>query len=394
MKIRKVFLTVIILFEFLSTVNAQSHLIEGYVITKQNDTTYGFIDVLKSNWKICVFKEDKNKKEIKFMPGDIKAYRFAADGKFFISKKIPFQEIDKDVFLEFLVKGKLNLYFYRDDMDHYFIEKDTTKLIELSERPVLLKDSIGNLYYKRPKFKGVLNYVLSDCPDMLPHINNIELQPEPLVNLVKEYQKKVCNSEQCVVFERKMNNIKIHSYIELGLNYSQVFGTYNYSKTNFTPCFQLGYKIKIDHAIFSAEQISFQAGLILGFNNDFTRFRDGSNINWIPKSTYDFNSKSIKLNLPLSVIYSFGSSKINPYLGVGVMSQLVLSRENASNTSVYPFPFPQFGLLGLAGLKFELPNQHTINLEFSYNYSSDFKGIGFLSTTRNQNISGTIAYEL
>lgn len=387
--------TILFLCVSISSFASNSHFLPGYIISNKNDTTFGYIDRLKSNSETCIFNENlKINKNTVLSPTDIKAYRFTEDGKYFVSRTAPLQSGEKVLFLEFLIKGKLNIYFYRDDMDHYFIEKNDENLLELSERPVLLKDTFGTMYYKIPKFKGILNFILSDCPDIYKNIQNTELQPKPLINLAIDYQNKVCDSAQCVVFERKIKKIKTHSRFEVGLNYSQIIPAYNLPPTNFTPCFQLGYKINVDNVIFSAEQYSFQTGLNLGFYNDFLRYRDGSDTNWISKSTFDFNSKAFKVNLPISIIYTFPVPKINPYIGAGVILHLVMSNEKGNNVSIYPFPILQYGLMGIAGLKFELQNHHYINFEVSYNYSSDFKKIGFISTTRNQNISATMGYEL
>lgn len=395
MKSNSLFLTILFLCVSLCSFALESNFLPGFIISNKNDTTIGYIDKIKSNSESCVFKVNMNfKKDTVLSPNDIKAYRFKEGGKFFVSKTVPFQPVEKVLFLEFIIKGKINIYFYRDDMDHYFIEKDNINLVELSERPVLLRDSMGLMYYRAPKFKGILNYTLSDCPDIYSNIKKIELQPKPLIDLAKEYQKKVCDNEQCIVFERKIKEIKVHSRFEIGLNYSHIVNPFNITQTNFTPGLQMGFKINLDNVIFSAEQYSFQTGLTFGFYNNFERYRDGSNINWVSKSSLDFNLKSFKVSLPISVIYTFPYHKINPYIGTGIVSQLVMSNEKASNVSTYPFPFLQFGLLGLAGLKFDLNNHHNINFEVSYSYSSDFKGIGFVTTTRNQNIAATVGYEL
>ena len=75
--------------------------------------------------------------EIEYLPADINGYRYT-DNKMYISKLlIKDNEIlnAKRVFLEYLVKGTMNLYYYRDKNkdEHYYVEKENIALKELIE---------------------------------------------------------------------------------------------------------------------------------------------------------------------------------------------------------------------------------------------------------------------
>ena len=110
-------------------VYAQTDFRTGYIIDFKNDTLTGDIDyrgdILMG--QVCVFKTQINGHITRYSPEDITGFRFKND-KFFVAKEIK----GKKVFLEFLIKGKISIYYFRDsEGDHYFIEKIAGKLVEL-----------------------------------------------------------------------------------------------------------------------------------------------------------------------------------------------------------------------------------------------------------------------
>ena len=93
----------------------------GFIITLENDTIYGGVanqqDLI--NVKKCSFKDSLGEITI-FQPNDIFGYKFN-DGRYYISKKLENGNLEKSVFLEYLVKGVIDLYYYpSNEGDKYF----------------------------------------------------------------------------------------------------------------------------------------------------------------------------------------------------------------------------------------------------------------------------------
>ena len=67
---------------------AQNNFKNGYIITNNNDTIWGEIDfrVDELNAQRCKFRQDKNSETKIFLPGEIQAYRFSKEGKYYVSK--------------------------------------------------------------------------------------------------------------------------------------------------------------------------------------------------------------------------------------------------------------------------------------------------------------------
>ena len=116
-------------------INAQSDFRSGYYISNKNDTVYGLLDFRGEirNAKVCVFKESEESESKTFLPGEIAAYRFD-NSKYYVSRTVKIENENRTVFLEYLVNGITDLFFYRDiDGDIYFIEDKDGTLHELVE---------------------------------------------------------------------------------------------------------------------------------------------------------------------------------------------------------------------------------------------------------------------
>jgi len=192
--------------------NAQTDFRSGYVILNSNDTLHGIIDYRNdlSMGSICRFKLDKNAIEKIYYPDEIIGYRFN-DSKYFITKDLSNSNSKKGkVFLEFLIKGKLNVYFYQDEIgDHYYIEKQGFDLIELPyEEGIKYKDN-APYYYQSTQHIGLLELYLQDAPDLRSNIESIK-KPEQdiLIMLARDYHNEVCKNEQCIIYEKKESPVK------------------------------------------------------------------------------------------------------------------------------------------------------------------------------------------
>lgn len=232
---KSVFTITILLFGLSLLLKSQSFR-PGYIIQNNDDTIHGFIKYTGGNkfTEACVFKSDQNGEPVSYYPGEIYGYRIE-EGKFFISKNVD----STYKFLEYLIQGEANVYFYGDKVgSHYFIETTEAGLVELSEpeRMVL----IGNRTYLAPtKYKGKLVSVLSDYDDILQKTENVKLNHESLINLALDYHEFVCDSIDCIVFETKLKPMKFEWGLLAGVNLKKLsFGLKVDSK--YGPGFQVG----------------------------------------------------------------------------------------------------------------------------------------------------------
>ena len=186
---------------FCTSVYAQkSNFKSGYIIKSEGDTIAGFIDygTKAFNSRNCYFKQRENSETEKFTVSDLNGYRFD-EGKFFITKNIVINEKQISVFVEYLVDGNKNLFLYNDDDgDHFLLEMETGRIVELSNERVLVERN-GHSYYKNTnQYIKYLMSAFSDAPSLSSDIAALKINQKDIVDLTVKYHYAVC-SDTCIV---------------------------------------------------------------------------------------------------------------------------------------------------------------------------------------------------
>ena len=376
-----IFLFLLIILPF-NKLKAQEIFKPGYIITNASDTVNGYIQGIDNNlYRKCIFKKDLNAQIVEYLPGQIQAYRFVDNGKFFISKEIQLAEGTKVLFLEYLIKGKVSVYYMTDKTEHLFIEKENEKIIELTEIPVLDKTPEGVPFYRPNKFTGKLKYYLSDCPAIYKEIDDVKLYPKQLVKLTKGYHDKVCSTEQCVIFERKEEPVRLRFGFVAGSSYNNFwFSAKNYTDNRFGAF--AGCKLEVENLVFALNGLTLNTGVNLQNFSNYTFTTDSWKMGG--NGTYNIHTitmdmKTIALKIPLTVNYMFSQSKVRPYIGIGFTNTFYLSQ--SKDLYIYEFmleygksiPLYHTGITGLAGLKFKLNNKHDLNFELTYEFAQNLR---------------------
>ncbi|MCG8582147.1 MAG: PorT family protein [Bacteroidales bacterium] len=216
--------------------SAQSDFRPGYIITNSLDTLNGLVDYRGElrNMKVCTFKKTEDANEEEFAPGDIYGYRFK-EGKFYVSKDITTEDLNKTVFVEFLLKGISNLYYYKStNYSAYFIESEDTELLELRSKQIEIKKD-GRVFIKQDnRYLGLLNYAFSDCPEIRKDIANAQLSHKSLIQITHKYHDYKCTDEACVVYEKKLPVLKVELKPTIGYAFSSIsFSNSELEETDF-----------------------------------------------------------------------------------------------------------------------------------------------------------------
>lgn len=195
---------------FLTTglINAQSNFVPGYIITADEDTIYGHIDYrsYKAMNTRCIFKAADNT-ITEYLPNDIQAFRLT-DSKYYVSKKVGLDHF----FLEYLIKGKVDIYFIRDNMtDRYFLEKEDVMLSEIPYDEGIKHENNMQVQYKTTTHMGYLYYYMQDAPQLQSKIQSIKTPGHKnLISLARDYHNAVCEEDElCVIYEKQLPLIKV-----------------------------------------------------------------------------------------------------------------------------------------------------------------------------------------
>ena len=318
--IPKIALSVFILFSGFTAI-CQTDFRPGYVITNNNDTLRGFIDYRGDarNSKKCDFKETRNGVVQEFLPFSIKGYRFN-ESKYFISKCITSDSTKIQLFLEFLVDGIANLYYYHDSANpHYFIEKEDGKLHELTNEHKRVRINEAEYVRETKSYIGMLTFAFADCHQLFPLINKAKLNDKSLIELTKKYHEYVCNSEKCVIYEKLLPSVRVRiapfvsmnsSYLRIGNN--PLYETVKFKAANY-PTLGVLLNTSLPKA---SEKLSFQ------LSGEFGKgyFYGAGDYNPYSSTNLTFEEVQIHtslLTLKAGLKYTYPIGKIRPTLNIG-----------------------------------------------------------------------------
>jgi len=165
----------------------------------------------------------------------------------------------KTVFLEYLIKGITSIYYLYDNGEHYYAEKDGMGLVELTEaEKITTVDNVD--YVALTQTKGKLMYFMRDCPDVKNEIKNINLDHKSLIKLAKNYHEKVCDSESCIIYEKRDLSMKFRWTVFAGYSKNH----YNFgdlAHTNLVNNFQIGAGFKLSNVFMFDEHLNIRVNL-------------------------------------------------------------------------------------------------------------------------------------
>jgi len=222
----KIALSFLFILQILTSASGQTDFRPGYVITNEMDTLHGFIDYRGDtrNCKVCVFKSGLQSEPVYYLPGKIFAYRFTGS-KYYISKELKKDSVSTPVFVEFLVDGIMDLFYYVDDKRPYYLIEDTNHTIyelDIVKRKSFEDDGAKVIIHSYKKYIGILRMIFKDCPQLYQEIDKASLTHKSLSGVTKKYHDYVCNDEQCILYTKNTPYIKLDLSISAGLKNSGI----------------------------------------------------------------------------------------------------------------------------------------------------------------------------
>lgn len=205
---KKLLTNLAFIFVFTTTMIAQADYRKGYVVKLNGDTLFGFVNFQKEavNNSTCNFKRFDIAIPVNYSPEKLKAYGIFG-GKQYLSANIH----GKQIFIEYLVKGKLSLLYLNRGGEHFYIYSENTKLVELKAGKTL--DPNDNQVYDR--YKDFLSEKLKPG-DYSNLIQNSRLDIRSLVGLISSYNENL--NFAYVVPERPKGKSLVKDYNLLGTN--------------------------------------------------------------------------------------------------------------------------------------------------------------------------------
>lgn len=325
---KKIILSILYILISIVSVYSQSNYKEGYIITNSNDTVFGLIDFRtdQTNSLVCKFKKDENTVEKSYSPGEILSYRFINEGKYYVSQTVVIDSLSRTVFLEFLVQGLLNLYYFPEGNGYYFFENKDGALVSITKKP----DEIVEEYKLKEdnRYKGILSYISKDCIPLAVKTSKIKFNKESMIVFTKDYHDQMCDSgEKCIIFEndykKKFTVFDFSFYSGVELNNTRIY------IAEFTDMLSISPVIGADINVISP-RISNSLNVTLG--TSVSKIAGGCD--FVTKnmvySQYKFSG--IKTNFSAGLEYIYPKGKIRPAINGGLTYNRFLNLKSTLTT--------------------------------------------------------------
>lgn len=205
-------------------VHAQFDFRKGYLIKNTNDTISGWIDYRRNNVnsKKCVFKQNIEDKSRIFSPKEIKAYRFI-DGKYYVSKKLDVDGKQSQLFLEYLINGIVDIYYYSDEEgENYLADQGEGNLIRLKNEERELIRNRKTFVGESKEYRRMLKVIFKESPTIVKRVNSLDLNHKSIIEIAHDYHNEVCLDQKCIIYEMKLSKTSRRFGMLFGMNYTSV----------------------------------------------------------------------------------------------------------------------------------------------------------------------------
>jgi len=194
--------------------HSQGNFKPGYIVTNTLDTIKGLVDYRTEgeNAIACRFKINDNEKVQIFQPSQITGFYFTNEQTYYVSKTFVIKNTESTIFLEYLFKGAMNLYYYQDNRDlcsYYLFEGENGRIIPVTSNygdNITTDDGKVIAEYRN---NGVLKYVFRNCEPLMKRIEKTQFKHEDMIKLVKEYNILNGNNRKQFEFEKVIEKRRI-----------------------------------------------------------------------------------------------------------------------------------------------------------------------------------------
>ena len=210
---------------------AQNEWKPGYILKTQQDTIRGFLlnNSYNENSHGISFRVNKTEQPTTYSPKDIYGYRFK-EGKFYISKYV--DSNTGRVFLEYLVNGELDLFFYQDNSgdNHYYVKKEHLSLKELKYKDKIIRKEGKKYIFENNQYKGLLSYYTKETSGIKKDISGLNnVDQKSLIKFAKKYHELSCEDGECIIYGKKLKR-----KIFVAVNHESLFYTGKYLEDSDT----------------------------------------------------------------------------------------------------------------------------------------------------------------
>lgn len=318
----------------------------------------------------------KGDKIIRYTPNEVTDYGFE-DGRVYFSRKIHWGDSSKTVFLRLIHKGNTKLYYYKEKGGKmYFIEKDSTVLIEIPK-----KDINGKSYSEL-----LLNNT-DDCPDVADAAKLVSYNNSSLSRFISQYNN--CELKPFPFFKYGIFFGAVQSKLTLKSRNDEIINNSSFTTDN-NPYFG----VFVDAPLYGND-LSFFSSLGI-YQSSFSANTQLNSYN------ADILINQTTLKVPLMIRYTVPSLKVRPYINAGVEYSYNVRNESIMykatvDSNIVQFHTPtkddlisnhQVGYVVGAGMQYHINYKRIVFVEIRYNKEYSLQLLGTYNKTNVEIISG------
>lgn len=342
------------------SVNAQEHILRGYIVKNSGDTVRGFLKEqgTDESARRINFKAAETDDYKVFTASEVKAYQYEA-GNLFRSIAYPDtrkeETVTRTCYGKLLVTGEFDLYTFTEEGVLYFLVRRDTSFY------LIYDDDLRSLPYVNGNFRNELNFFATSCPAALKEIERADYSIAAMITFFQKLDECV-NPNKAVTsyYHKAKSNVSLYAYaagIPLGAQ-SQLTG-----------------EIRLQFVWPEVDpKVSFNLGLRYVAMN--TRVRDPYyNI----ATLIDYKNYKIQ-SLPLTVQYSFTHGVVQPFILAGLSIAKVNEATNNPALLDVGGIYQNYGVTFLVGGGIEVRVVHVlwVRAEWRYEYLVQYPTIGLV----------------
>ncbi|MCU0459248.1 MAG: hypothetical protein MUE37_09215 [Bacteroidales bacterium] len=268
---KKTILPIVFLCITIPVLSGQANFKKGYIITVEGDTLHGLVDLRgdRYNSANCTFTEGPVAEAVTFEPGSLLGYGFE-DGRRYLSKSVDSESGYQLFFMEVLLDGILDLFYYRsaDNDSYYFVETAKGEFLGLTEKQRMVSDpELGKGIIRTKYYVGTLRYAMSDAPELSPDIERLSLKQNELVKLIQRYHEIVCTGEPCIKFIKSYQAVRLRfaPFVNWQAEFLKIKGQTMFAGLDYSPTYypSAGFSMEISNPGIN-ERLSVSTDISLG----------------------------------------------------------------------------------------------------------------------------------
>jgi hypothetical protein len=286
----------------------QSNFLPGYYVTLDGDTIRGYIDYRNQirNELVCTYKDPVDATTQILRPEKIKAFSIN-DIDYYESHALTTRKgVQITGFFRVIVRGRISLLSHRKE---YYAKDSSARLYDLSRKPTTVDRVVHQDFYS----VGALKFLMQDCPDLLPRIEQQYKSSTGLPQLFEDYYK--CVTEP--YFRTRI--VKIEPRIRVGISLSATSTRLVFNK----PGFNFNDKIIPEGGVYVSlfvprisERFRLMGEVLYGQTETYAYSRSTN-------FASDYFAKYSSLRIPIYARYSLSTF----FIEAGIQNQLMLNQQ-------------------------------------------------------------------